>query len=78
MSTAEERELDVDIAIDSEELLAMYRGAAREVVARAADGRIVRFPAAVLRPFVDARGVHGRFRIRFSADNRFRGVVRID
>ena len=78
MTVSEARELDVDLAIDSEELLAMYRGAAREVIARAADGRVVRFPAIVLRPFVDSRGVHGSFRIRFGADNRFRGIVRID
>jgi hypothetical protein len=78
VTVSEARELDVDLAIDSEELLAMYRGAAREVIARAADGRVVRFPATVLRPFVDVRGVHGRFRIRFGADNRFRGIVRID
>lgn len=78
MTASAERELDVDLAIDSEELLAMYRGTAREVIARAADGRIVRFPATVLRPFVDDRGVHGRFRIRFDTDNRFRGIVRVD
>lgn len=78
MTASAERELDVDLAIDSEELLAMYRGTAREVIARAADGRVVRFPATVLRPFVDGRGVHGRFRIRFDTDNRFRGIVRVD
>ncbi len=39
----------VDLAIDPEELKRLYRGTSRTVVARARDGRLIQFPAQVLR-----------------------------
>lgn len=59
------------------EFLAFYQGAAREVVATALDGRTVRFPAAVLRPFVAHDGVHGMFVLRFDGANKFTELVRV-
>lgn len=55
------------LAIPADTWLAYYRGAARDVVARAEDGRTVRFPARLLRPFVGHDGVHGAFRLRYDA-----------
>jgi Protein of unknown function (DUF2835) len=51
----------VDLAVDPEQLKQLYRGVARNVVARARDGRWIRFPARALREHVDALGVHGAF-----------------
>jgi hypothetical protein len=56
--------LTVDLDIDAEQLKRLYRGAARMVLARARDGRWVRFPAALLRGHVEHHGVHGAFALR--------------
>ncbi|TQV80991.1 DUF2835 family protein [Exilibacterium tricleocarpae] len=70
--------LIVDLAISAEEYQRLYRGAANAVVARARDGRRVRFPAHILRPFVTHTGIQGSFAITFDADNRYQAVERID
>ncbi|MDN3639545.1 DUF2835 family protein [Simiduia curdlanivorans] len=57
--------VDVDLVIEKEELLRLYRGSARIVSARAIDGRRIQFPAQALRAFVTDSGVNGRFRIEF-------------
>ena len=63
--------------IDADELMRFYRGETGEVVARADDGRTVRFPAVNLRAHVAAGGVRGRFRLRFDDDFRFVALERI-
>ena len=67
----------VDLAITVEHLKRVYRGSAQEVVARSRDGRVVRFPATILKPFVTVDGVHGSFRIRFDENNRFYDIERL-
>ncbi len=67
----------VDLYIEPEEFVRLYEGSARTVVCRAEDGRTVSFPARVLRPYVTADGVRGRFRIEFGSDNRFSGIQRL-
>ncbi len=63
--------------IHAAELLRYYRGEATQVEVRAGDGRLVRFPAINLRPFVTAEGVHGRFVLRFDAEQRFVALERL-
>lgn len=63
--------------IDADELMRFYRGETGEVVARADDGRTVRFAAVKLRPHVAAGGVRGRFRLRFDDDFRFVSLEKI-
>jgi len=70
--------LEIDLGIAPGEFLRLYRGEAGEVLARARDGRLVRFPAAALRPWVGHDGVHGRFRLSFDAAFRLRAIERID
>ena len=63
--------VDVVLSVSSDDLLRYYTGTATHVVAPALDGRRIRFPARVLRPYVTEAGVHGTFRLRFDRDNRF-------
>ena len=63
--------VDVTLNIDADEFLRVYQGSARDVVARADDGRTLRFPAAILRRFVTREGIVGRFRIQFDGQGRF-------
>lgn len=72
------RALVVSLSIDAEEMQRWYRGSASEVLAYSVDGRKVRFPASVLRPFVTRDGVHGHFRILFDNRHKLRGVEKID
>ena len=54
-----------------------YSGSAREIIATSRDGRVVRFPANILRPFVSHDGVHGEFAIEFDADHKFVAIHRL-
>ncbi len=67
----------VDLAISADEYLAYYKGSARQVVAKATDGRIVRFPASILQRMVGHEGIYGRFAIDFDDDGRFCSVSRM-
>lgn len=65
------------LAISAERYLAYYRGSARNVVVRAHDGRVVRFPAETLRAFVTHDGIHGEFELRYDRDNKLLGMERV-
>ena len=71
------QEICFRLNLTTTEFLAFYQGTAREVVAHAVDGRTVRFPAAVLRPYVLHDGVRGMFALRYDGQNKFTGLVRI-
>lgn len=71
------QEIRFKLKLSSAEFLAFYQGAARDVVVKSLDGRTVRFPAAVLRPFVSHGGVHGMFALRFDENNKLKEMVRI-
>ncbi|MFA5530377.1 MAG: DUF2835 family protein [Thiohalomonadaceae bacterium] len=69
-------EIRLRLHILPEQLLAWYRGDAAEVRAVAVDGRRVRFPARVLRPFVTREGIRGEFVLRYDAQSRFVDIRR--
>lgn len=66
----------VDLHIPADELLRYYRGAASTVAAWDRYGRRLRFPAAVLRPFVTPSGVRGTFELEVDRNNRLQGIRR--
>ena len=67
----------VDITLSADDYLRHYAGDARDVVARARDGRRVRFPAAILRRFVTRHGIRGSFQIQFSDEGKFLSIERL-
>ncbi|WP_428240868.1 DUF2835 domain-containing protein [Gynuella sp.] len=69
--------LIVDISITAEELIKLYRGSANQVRATARDGRVVRFPARILQPYVTRSGVQGSFRIIFDGHHKFQKIERL-
>jgi hypothetical protein len=71
------KSLVVNLAISAEEFQRLYMGSAQSVVARSLDGRNVRFPAAILRPFVLHNGIRGQFEIVFDETNRFQTINRL-
>lgn len=68
----------VNLTIPAEEYQRLYQGVVRDVVAQSMDGRRIRFPAMILRPYVMHNGIRGRFRIVFDGQNRFQAIERID
>jgi len=68
----------IRLAIPAEEYQRLYMGAVRDVLAHSEDGRRIRFPALILRPYVTHSGVHGVFRIMFDENNRFQRIEKID
>ena len=70
-------QLRVVLNIPANVIHSYYTGAAREIVATAVDGRVVRFPANILRPFVTHDGVHGEFAIEFDTNHKFVGIHRL-
>ena len=69
--------VDITLAIGAQEYVRVYSGSARDVVARADDGRTIRFPGAILRAHVTRDGIHGRFRIFFDDYGRFVSIDRL-
>lgn len=67
----------VNLTISTEELQRLYEGSAKTVFARSIDGRSIRFPAGILRPFVLHNGIRGTFQIDFDEDNRFHSLHRL-
>lgn len=72
------RSIYVQLNIPPEEFQLLYEGVAKSVNARSIDGRTVKFPANILRPFVTHSGIVGTFVIHFSDENRFQGIEKID
>ena len=67
----------IPLSIPTNELLRWYSGGAKDVKAVSVDGRSVRFPADVIRPYVTHEGVFGYFEIRFSASGKFENIRRV-
>ena len=71
------RKIRVSLNIPSHQYLAYYEGAAEDVVAWSAEGRKVRFPARVLRPFVTHGGVVGTFLIAYDHQHKFVSIEKV-
>lgn len=67
----------VNLAISAEEFQRLYEGSAKSVFAHSIDGRSIRFPANILRPFVLHSGIRGTFQIDFDEENRFKSIRRL-
>lgn len=69
-------EVIINLDIPASEYLRYYKGDASFVQTRARDGRSVRFPASLLRAFVDDSGVHGSFVLRYDGNHRLVSLSR--
>jgi hypothetical protein len=69
--------LTVDLNIAAEQMLLYYQGSAQYIQAYSVDGQSVRFPALLLREFVTATGVQGRFVIYYSYTGKCETIMRV-
>lgn len=67
----------MNLAISADEFQRLYEGNVKTVLAQSIDGRRIRFPANILRPFVLHTGVQGTFQIEFDDENRFSSIARL-
>ena len=72
-----DQHLIVDIQISADEYLKSYAGVARDVLTQSRDGRSVRFPATILRPFVTRNGIIGSFVIVFDQNKKFKDIKKL-
>jgi len=54
-----------------------YRGQVNMVQAQSLDGQSVRFPAAILRPYLSHSGVSGLFELEFDEEQKFVSLQRL-
>ncbi|MGP9664712.1 DUF2835 family protein [Halomonas sp. AOP22-C1-8] len=66
--------IDVILHLSPDECLAHYEGRVANVRTRSVDGRWVVFPSDAIRRVVGKNGVHGIFRLEFSAQGRFTNI----
>ena len=78
MVDPERKSVVVKLAIEADEFLRLYKGSARDVLARATNGQTVRFPANILKPFVAHDGVHGRFKITFNVNGKLIAIDKLN
>jgi len=76
MSSVESK-VEVQLDITAQEMLRWYSGGVKNVVAYARDGRRVRFPVELLRPFVSRTGVAGCFAIQFDHLGKFVSISQL-
>ena len=69
--------LRFQLNISAEQYEAYYRGSVQFVRTNTLDGRTIRFPANILRPYLSHTGIQGLFEISFDAENRFSALKRI-
>ena len=69
--------LTIRLAIPADEFVRLYQGNAKTVVARSDDGRQVKFPADILRPFVLHQGIYGVFKIHFDEMHKFKSIEKL-
>ncbi len=68
----------IDLVISSDEILKEYQGTVRTVQAYDLKGRSIRFPAAILRPYVTREGIRGRFQLEIDENNKFKDIKRLN
>lgn len=69
--------VQVRLNIPAQQLLLYYEGAVDIVAAKTIDGRIVHFPANVLRSVVQNHGVYGTFELVFDERCKFVSIRRV-
>lgn len=65
------------IALSYQQYLHYYQGHVQAIVVRSDEGLRLQLPAARLRPFVTAMGIHGRFELELDALNQTQRLERI-
>ncbi|SFL08596.1 Protein of unknown function [Nitrosomonas aestuarii] len=69
--------LHIVLNISPQKLFYYYQGVASTIVTKTTDGRIIRFPAKILRSVVQADGVRGIFELVLDENHKFVSITRV-
>ncbi|MBK8187694.1 MAG: DUF2835 domain-containing protein [Cellvibrio sp.] len=69
--------LIVNLAIPADEFVRIYQGSAKVVIAQSIEGKQVKFPADILRPYVLHQGIYGQFKIHFDELHKFKSIEKL-
>ncbi len=64
------------LALSYHKYIEVYRGNAEYVVARSFDGRTLRFPADILKPYLTREGIYGTFAITFDSHHKLQSLTK--
>ncbi|WP_369854890.1 DUF2835 domain-containing protein [Candidatus Thalassolituus haligoni] len=67
----------LDLHLSADDYQRYYSGSVHVVQARALDGRMIRFPAGVLRHVIRHDGIHGQFAIDTDDEGKFQRIVEL-
>ena len=68
---------EFSVSLSAGETERIYRGEGRFILVETDSGLSLRLPATNFRSFVEADGIHGRFRVRVDESNRLQVLERI-
>ncbi len=68
---------EFSLALSARRTEIIYRGTARYIVVESEQGPKLQLPAGNFRAYVDADGIHGRFRVRIDDGNRILSLERL-
>lgn len=71
------QQIIVDLKIDRDEWLKIYRGQTNLVYARTRDGRSIQFPANILSKYTTHSGIYGSFVIYFDDQGKFQSIQKL-
>lgn len=70
--------IQFSINLSYQKFRAVYEGSAQYVVTQAFDGRTIRFPADILKPYLTRDGIQGNFVIKFDKNKKFQSLDRVN
>ena len=71
------KEFYFSLSIPAEEYLAYYEGVASDVITTNNEGKHIKFPAYVLRPYLTNQGIYGRFVLQCDEQNKFVSIKKV-
>lgn len=63
--------------ISQEECLRYYQGGVKTLSAASEDGRRVRFPANVIKKFINHHGISGRFQLNYDPEGKLLDIIKL-
>ena len=77
MSKAAHQQFRFSLNLSPQQLLRYYQGSASAIQVTSHCGRLLRFPASRLRPFITRQGIEGTFLLAVDDQNRFLSLKKL-
>ena len=71
------KNIPFSLNLSYDQFISVYTGDAKYVVTRAFDGRNIKFPANILKPYLTRKGIQGNFIIYFDHQHKFKSLEKL-